>query len=325
MADAETETAGAGLHRVAVVVAADGAGLRADRYLSERAGLPSRSQLHQRLARLTVNGRDAKPSTRLADGDRVEVALTPLPPACALPEPLPLEVLYEDRDVVVLNKPSGMVVHPGSGNLSSTLVNGLLYRYRDLAAQFPDSPRPGIVHRLDKDTSGVIIVARHAAAHEYLARQFGARRVTKIYYAWVAGRPIPAVGRITTRLRRDPRDPLRVRVSREQGKVAVTRYQLREERAGASLMELQPVTGRTHQLRVHLRWLGHPILGDPRYAGRARGTAPRLLLHAHRLVIRIPADAAPRAFTAPLAPDFAPPPAAPAPPDASWSAGGAEA
>lgn len=307
MADAEAETEGAGLHLVAVVVAEDGAGQRADRYLSERAGLPSRSQLHQRLARLTVNGRDAKPSARLGAGDRVEVALTPPPAVCALPEPLPLEVLYEDRDVVVLNKPSGMVVHPGDGNRSGTLINGLLHRYRDLAAQFPDSPRPGIVHRLDKETSGVIIVARHAAAHAHLARQFGARRVTKIYHAWVAGRPTPAAGQIATKLRRDPRDPLRMRVSREQGKAAVTRYRVRESRAGSSLMELQPVTGRTHQLRVHLRWLGHPILGDPRYAGRARGSAPRLLLHAHRLVIRIPADAEPRAFTAPLPPGFAPP------------------
>ena len=297
--------------RVCLVVEADGAGLRADRYLSARAGLASRSQLHQRLARLTVNGRDAKPSTRLGAGDRVEVALTPLRASSVLPQPLPLDVLYEDDDVAVLNKPSGMVVHPGSGNCGGTLVNGLLHRYRDLGQQFPDSPRPGIVHRLDKDTSGVIIVARHAAAYAQLAQQFSERRVTKLYYAWVAGCPTPAAGRITTCLRRDPRNPVRVRVSREQGKVAVTRYRVRESRAGVSLVALRPVTGRTHQLRVHLRWLGHPILGDPLYAGRARGTAPRLLLHALRLVIRIPAAAQPRAFTAPLPAGFAPP--APAP------------
>ena len=309
MADAEPGTAGAA---VCLEVAADGVGQRADRYLADRAGLPSRTQLHQRLARMTINGRAAKPSARLAAGDRVEVTLLPPPAADVLPEPLPLEVLYEDDAAAVLNKPSGLVVHPGSGNRSGTLVNGLLHRYPDLADRFPGSPRPGIVHRLDKDTSGVIIVARQAAAHAHLARQFSERRVAKLYYAWVAGHPIPAAGRITTGLRRDPRNPLRVRVSRDdQGKAAVTRYQVRETRAGASLVALRPVTGRTHQLRVHLRWLGHPILGDPLYAGRARGSAPRLLLHARRLTILLPEEAQPRAFTAPLPPGFAPPEAIP--------------
>ena len=299
--------AGAEFTSVCLVVEADGAGQRADRYVSARTGLPSRSQFQQRLARMTINGRDAKPSTRLGLGDRIEVALTPPPASTALPEPLPLEVLYEDADVVVLNKPCGMVVHPGSGNRGGTLVNGLLYRYRDLSGQFPDSSRPGIVHRLDKDTSGVIIVARNAAAHVQLARQFAERQVGKIYYAWVAGCPAPAAGRIATHLRRDPRNPLRVRVSRDRGKVAVTHYRVRESHAGASLVALRPVTGRTHQLRVHLRWLGHPILGDPLYAGRARGPAPRLLLHARRLSIRLPVDQQPRTFTAPWPPDFAPP------------------
>jgi len=305
---------GAELTSVRLVVEADGAGQRADRYVSVRAGLPSRSQLQQRLARLTVNGRAAKPGTRLEPGDRIEVALAPPPESSVLPEPVTLEVLYEDADVVVLNKPCGMVVHPGSGNRGGTLVNGLLHRYRDLAGRFPDSLRPGIVHRLDKDTSGVIIVARNAAAHTRLARQFAERRVGKIYYAWVAGIPTPAAGRIATRLRRDPRNPLRVRVSQDRGKPAVTRYRVRESQAGASLVALRPVTGRTHQLRVHLRWLGHPILGDPLYAGRARGAAPRLLLHARRLSIRLPGDREPRTFTAPWPLDFAPP--AP-PPDAA--------
>lgn len=295
------------LTRVCLVVEANGAGQRADRYVSVRCELPSRNQFQQRLADLKVNGRAAKPSTRLERGDRIEVALMPPPATTLLPEPMELEVLYEDADVVVLNKPCGMVVHPGSGNRGGTLVNGLLHRYRDLAGQFPDSSRPGIVHRLDKDTSGVIIVARNGAAHARLARQFAARRVGKIYFAWVAGRPTPAAGRIATYLRRDPRNPLRVRVSQDRGKVAVTRYQVRRSWAGASLVALRPVTGRTHQLRVHLRWLGHPILGDPLYAGRARGSAPRLLLHARRLSIRLPGDREPRTFTAPWPPDFAPP------------------
>ena len=292
------------LTTVHLVVDGSGAGERADRYLGQRVGVTSRSQLQLRLAELRVNDRSAKPSTRLNCGDQVVVLLRPAPAMVALPEPLPLDVLYEDDDVVVIDKPSGMVVHPGSGNRGGTLVNGLMYRYRDLSARFPGTPRPGIVHRLDKDTSGVMVVARHAAAHAWLARQFGERSVGKKYLAWVAGRPVPAAGRIATRLRRDARNPLRVRVSGATGKLAVTRYRTCESTGEASLMALLPVTGRTHQLRVHMRWLGHPILGDPLYAGRAKGAAARLLLHAHRLAIVLPGGTARTVFEAPLPPGF---------------------
>ena len=292
------------LTTVHLVVDGSGAGERADRYLGERVGVASRSQLQLRLAELRVNDRPVKPSTRLSCGDHVVVVLRPAPALEALPEPLSLDVLYEDDDVVVIDKPSGMVVHPGSGNRGGTLVNGLLYRYRDLSAHFPDTPRPGIVHRLDKDTSGVIVVARHAAAHACLARQFSERSVGKRYLAWVAGRPVPSAGRIATRLRRDARNPLRVRVSRETGKPAVTRYRTCESTGDASLMVLRPLTGRTHQLRAHMRWLGYPILGDPLYAGRAKGTAARLLLHAHRLAIVLPGGTARTVFEAPPPPGF---------------------
>lgn len=292
------------LTTVHLVVDGSGAGERADRYLRRHVGVTSRSQLQLRLAELRVNDRAVKPSTRLNCGDQVVVLLRPAPAMVALPEPLPLAVLYEDDDVVVIDKPSGMVVHPGSGNRGGTLVNGLLYRYRDLSARFPGTPRPGIVHRLDKDTSGVMVVARHAAAHACLARQFGERSVGKKYLAWVAGRPVPAAGRIATRLRRDARNPLRVRVSRETGKFAVTRYRTCKSTGEASLMALLPLTGRTHQLRVHMRWLGHPILGDPLYAGRAKGAAARLLLHAHRLAIVLPGGTARTVFEAPLPPGF---------------------
>ena len=291
------------LTTVRLTVDGSGAGERADRYLGGRVGVTSRNQLQSRLAELRVNDRAAKPSTRLNCGDRVVVVLRSAPAMVALPEPLSLDVLYEDDDVVVIDKPSGMVVHPGSGNRGGTLVNGLLYRYRDLSAHFPDTLRPGIVHRLDKDTSGVMVVARHAAAHACLARQFRERTVGKRYLAWVAGRPVPAAGRIATRLRRDARNPLRVRVSRDRGdigKLAVTRYRVCASTGRASLMALRPLTGRTHQLRAHMRWLGHPILGDPLYAGRAKGTAARLLLHAHRLAIVLPGGTARTVFEAPL-------------------------
>ena len=290
-----------------VVVDGSGAGERADRYLGRRVGVSSRSQFRMRLAELRVNDRMAKPSARLNCGDQVAVVLRPAPVVVAMPEPLSLDVLYEDGDVVVIDKPSGMVVHPGSGNRGGTLVNALLHRYRDFGARFPGSPRPGIVHRLDKDTSGVIVVAKHAAAHAHLARQFSERRVGKLYLAWVAGRPVPAAGRIATRLRRDPRNPLRVRVSGEAGKLAVTRYRVRTTAGDASLMALRPLTGRTHQLRAHMRWLGHPILGDPLYAGRAKGSAPRLLLHACRLAIVLPGGTARTVFEAPAPPRFGPP------------------
>ena len=296
------------LTSVRVVVDASGAGERADRYLGRCVDVGSRSQLQMRLAELRINDHTAKPSTRLNCGDQVVVLLRPVPAMVALPEPLTLDVLFEDADVVVIDKPSGMVVHPGSGNRGGTLVNALLYRYRDFGAQFPDPARPGIVHRLDKDTSGVIVVAKHAAAHAHLARQFSERRVGKLYLAWVAGRPAPAVGRIATRLRRDPRNPLRVRVSGDAGKLAVTHYRVRATAGDACLMALRPITGRTHQLRVHLRWLGHPILGDPLYAGRARGAAPRLLLHAYRLAILLPGGTGRTVFEAPPPPGFGPPP-----------------
>ena len=292
---------------LSVIVDAHGAGQRTDRFLSEQAGIVSRSQLRQRLTTLRVNGREAKPSARLGAGDRVEAVLAPPPPITLLPEPIPLQVLFEDDDVVVIDKPSGMVVHPGSGNRNGTLVNALLHRYHDLADRFPDSPRPGIVHRLDKDTSGVMIVAKHAAAHAHLAAQFSGRQVGKIYHAWVAGQPVPAIGRIEARLCRDPRNPLRFRVTEGQGKSALTRYRVLTSRPGAAFVALRPITGRTHQLRVHLRWLGHPVLGDPLYAGRARGTAPRLLLHARRLTITLPRTDTAHTFEAPLPPDFAPP------------------
>ena len=292
---------------LSVVVDDRGAGERADRYLGHHVGVVSRSQLQTRLAELRVNGQSVKPSARLKAGDQVTVVLHPPPAMEARPEPLPLAVLYEDDNVAVINKPSGMVVHPGTGNRTGTLVNALLHRYHELGTRFPDTARPGIVHRLDRDTSGVMVVAKHAGAHAHLARQFSERRVGKLYLAWVAGRPVPAAGRIATRLRRDPRNPLRVRVSDATGKLAVTRYQVRSTVGDASLMALRPLTGRTHQLRAHMRWLGHPILGDPLYAGRARGTAPRLLLHAYRLAITLPGRCRRAAFEAAPPPGFEPP------------------
>ena len=173
---------------LSVTVDAHGAGQRTDRYLSEQAGIASRSQLRQRLTTLRVNGRTAKPSTRLGTGDLIEAVLAPLPPLAMLPEPIPLEVLFEDDDVVVVNKASGMVVHPGSGNRTGTLVNALLSRYRDLADRFPDSARPGIVHRLDKEPGTM-----DAAARSGTGRRAGGEQSTERSRSVVAGAtPMPA-------------------------------------------------------------------------------------------------------------------------------------
>jgi 23S rRNA pseudouridine1911/1915/1917 synthase len=290
--------------RISILVADCGTGQRADIYLSQKMSLPSRNQFRQRLVALEINGQAAKPSTQLKAGDSIIVVIRNIELQNLEPEPIELKVLYESSDVVVINKPSGLVVHPGSKNLEGTLVNGLLHQYGNLIEHFPDSLRPGIVHRLDKDTSGVMIIAKHKAAYVHLAKQFKARSVKKIYVSWLAGCPKPSAGRISTYIQRDPINPVRMQVSRTHGKLSVTSYKVKESQSGYSRVELRPFTGRTHQLRVHMRWLGHPILGDRLYAGRARSNASRLLLHAYHLKILLPNGDTPQVFTAPLPADF---------------------
>ena len=284
-------------------VAAAGAGLRVDVYLADEVGLANRSQLRGRLQKLQVNGAAAKLSRRLQQGDLVEAELAPPPPSRATAEPIPLVVIYEDDDVLVVDKPSGMAVHPGSGRHSGTLVNALLHHVGSLGERFDEPLRPGIVHRLDMDTSGVMIVAKHPRAHADLADQFRRRTVRKTYLAWVLGRPVPPIGRIDTHLARDPRHPLRFRVSSgaaPRARRAVTRYRLRATLSERSLLLLRPLTGRTHQLRVHCSWRGLPIAGDPLYGSpQSRSAAPRLMLHARHLRIRLPGQAEPTLFSSP--------------------------
>jgi 23S rRNA pseudouridine1911/1915/1917 synthase len=286
-------------------------GKRADIFLAERLGLFTRSQARQRVARLSVNGTAARLSRRLRAGDLVSLACIDPPASVLVAQEIPLEILFENQDVVVVNKPQGMVVHPGSGNHDGTLVNALLFHSTGLAERFgPADPRPGIVHRLDKDTSGVIIVAKNPGAHEFLSAQFRDRSVRKRYIAIVRGCLAGTEGRLETRLARDPRNRQRFTVVTATGRLAITRYRVlaRMEPRGSrgkggkpshELVLCAPRTGRTHQLRVHMRHAGAPILGDSLYGG-ADPLFPEatLMLHARSLTIRLPGEEGARTFTA---------------------------
>jgi 23S rRNA pseudouridine1911/1915/1917 synthase len=281
-------------------------GIRLDVFIAERLGLFTRSQARSSVVSLEVNGAPARMGRKLKLGDVVLLSYADPPASDLTPEELPLSILFENDDVLVIDKPQGLVVHPGSGNRSGTLVNAVLFHCRQLTAGFPaGDPRPGIVHRLDKETSGVIIVAKSSEAHHFLAAQFQDRTVRKRYVAVVQGRMPGESGRIETRLARDPRDRKRFTSVLSGGRLAITRYRvLRTFTAGKDLYTyvlLAPRTGRTHQLRVHMRHLGCPILGDSLYGRRdARFPGATLLLHARSLALRLPGDAAPRMFSAPV-------------------------
>jgi 23S rRNA pseudouridine1911/1915/1917 synthase len=279
-------------------------GLRLDRYVAEYLGLLSRSQIKSRAVKAAINGKEVKISRPVKAGDRLELSWAEAEAVNLIPEDIPLEILYEDSRAVVINKPQGMVVHPGAGNRRGTLANALLFRR--LCREGVPVPaertgdRPGIVHRLDKDTSGVIIAAWDDEALAFLADQFKTRRVKKNYLAVIPGELKDPEGRIETLIGRDSRDRKRFAVS-GTGRIAITRYRVLRSWGHHSLVLLRPKTGRTHQLRVHLRHLGHPVSGDPIY-GRPDPRFPDwgLMLHARSLSIVLPGHDEARTFTAPL-------------------------
>ena len=286
-----------------------GGGMRLDRYIAENLRLLSRSQIKARELKAAVNGRETKISRMVKNGDTLELSWKEAEPLNIIPENIPLDILYEDERAVVLNKPQGMVVHPGAGNRRGTLANALYYRKLERnklveAEAHGQGPvpglRPGIVHRLDKDTSGVMIAAYDDEALAFLAEQFKSRTAKKTYIAIARGIPAEKKGRIETHIARDPRDRKRFAVT-PQGKIAVTRYAVIKTWSTHSLILLRPKTGRTHQLRVHLRYLGHPIAGDPLY-GSADPLFPQasLMLHARSLAIILPGEDTERFFKAPL-------------------------
>jgi 23S rRNA pseudouridine1911/1915/1917 synthase len=314
-------------HRIThQVTGLEGRGPRLDVLVTEHLGLFPRSQLKQRVTGWWINGQPAKPSRKVKNGDRIEIAYTDPPPLRLEPESMDLDILYEDADVIVINKPRGLVVHPGAGNQKHTLANGLLAHCSGLDQVFATQPlRPGIVHRLDKETSGVIIAAKHPEALESVSRQFRLRQTRKLYLALVAGKPEERSGRIDTYIARDRAHRQRFialagrdgqpdlirrerageekRIRRTEGKQAVTDYKVLREYSSCSLVALKPHTGRTHQLRVHMKHLGCPILGDMIYAKGKTAEGP-LMLHAYKLKIRLPDTGHAVVFKAPLPADF---------------------
>lgn len=270
------------------------AGGRLDLILTALFPEHSRSRLQQwiREGRVAVNGVAAsRPGLRLLGGEALVLDLPAPTPAAAEPEPIPLEIVYEDLDLLVVDKPPGMVVHPSPGHSSGTLVNAVLAHAPDLAG-IGGELRPGIVHRLDRDTSGLIVVAKHDRALRSLQRQFRDQTVHKAYLALVDGGPPDRQGRVEAALGRDPRHRQRIAVvPATRGREAVTEYFVRERLASHSLLEVRPKTGRTHQIRVHLAFLGCPVAGDRVYGARkASAEFPRQMLHAWRLSLRLPGE-----------------------------------
>jgi 23S rRNA pseudouridine1911/1915/1917 synthase len=288
------------LASIAIIAPPESAGLRLDQFL--HAALPeySRARLQDwiRRGRVLVDGLPEKASHSLRGGERIEVTPAPLVPLKAVAEDIPLDILYEDADVVAVNKPAGMVVHAGAGAHSGTLTNALVHRFGALSAVGGDS-RPGIVHRIDRYTSGVLLVARTDAAHLSLARQFASRTVEKVYIALVHGAVKAETGRITKPITRDPVRRTRMTARLDSGRTAITDYKVLRRFEKFTLLEVRIGTGRTHQIRVHLASMGHVVAGDKLY-GAPAGPSARFFLHAARISFDSPSTGERIAIEAPL-------------------------
>jgi len=277
--------------------------VRLDKYLAGEYPELSRSIL-QKLIRqgfILVNDFAAKPSQKLNVGDRIYVALQPPEKVSLAAEPIPVHVIYEDDDLLVICKPAGLVVHPSPGHTTHTLVNALLARCPDLAS-FGDAMRPGIVHRLDRDTSGLMIIAKNSRAQQYLINQFKTRSVSKGYLVLVKGKLIPGQGIIDAPLGRDPSNRKRMAVV-TSGRQARTGYKVKEYLSGCTLLDVTTETGRTHQIRVHLSAIGYPVIGDAVYGVRSP-YVKRQFVHAYRLGFRLPSSGEFREFTCELPSDL---------------------
>ncbi|HHS96515.1 MAG TPA: RluA family pseudouridine synthase [Chloroflexi bacterium] len=276
-------------------------GERLDRFLADRLPDLSRAQVQRliKTGRATVNGRPAKPAYRVEPGDRIVVQVPEEAEPVIRPEPIPLQIVYEDEYLLAVDKPAGMVVHPGAGHSTGTLVNALL-AYCPQVADVGGVDRAGIVHRLDKDTSGLLLVAKDPETHAALQRQFKHRQVRKTYLALVEGRVYPKEGIIEAPVGRDQRARKRMAVTRT-GRPAVTQYRAVEYFRDHTLLQVRPHTGRTHQVRVHLAWLGYPVVGDRVYGRRRQSLLPhRHFLHAQELVFTHPVTKEKVTLTAPL-------------------------
>jgi len=281
---------------------ADKSGIRLDRYVSEKYPELSRTRAQKLIEEgyITVNSRIVKPSYKVQPGDKVEIRIPPPVPTTITPEYIPLKIIYEDSDLIVIDKPAGLTVHPAPGHYTHTLVHAVLAHAPDIATG--DSQRPGIVHRLDKNTSGLIVVARNPVSHMNLADQFKKREVTKVYLVLVQGHVAPEEGIIEANIGRNPHNRKTMAVV-SRGREARTAYKVIRYVDGYTLLEVRPRTGRTHQIRVHLAAIGHPVVGDETYGGKTE-ILDRQFLHAYRLGFRLPSSGKYVEFESPLPGDL---------------------
>ncbi|MEP7337555.1 MAG: RluA family pseudouridine synthase [Acidobacteriota bacterium] len=304
-------------------VLAEAAGTRLDTYLASQITSTSRSQIRRGIefGKVFVNGQQiTKPAYEVSAGELIQITLPETQPITARPEPIPLDIIHEDEEVIVINKPAGMVTHPGAGVKSGTLANALVHHFNEQALQLPrrgGASRPGIVHRLDIGTSGLIVVAKTDHAHLHLAEQFQSRKVRKIYSALTYGVVKNEEGKIEAAIGRDPHHRVRMAIRPEGiGRYALSFYRVAERFDDFTLLDVEIKTGRTHQIRVHLAHINHPIVADSTYdAGRintvktaqlraAINRLDRPFLHAARLSFTHPASEAPVEFSAPLPNDL---------------------
>lgn len=285
-------------------------GKRLDQMIHERLPQFSRSRIQDWIkdGRILVEGSRERASHAVRAGENIDVEPAEPPPLHAEPEAIPLSVLYEDEDVVAIDKPAGMVVHAGAGVHTGTLVNALLHRFGALSG-VGGALRPGIVHRLDRYTSGVLLVAKNDTAHQRLAAQFSGRQIEKVYLALVHGDVKRETGRIEKPISRDPVRRIRMTARLSEGRPAWSEYKVVRRFGRFTLLEVRIGTGRTHQIRVHLSSIGHPVAGDTLYGAPAKveGLRPpgRYFLHAHRIRFRRPADGQEVSVVSPLPPELA--------------------
>lgn len=277
---------------------------RLDVRLSRETGMTrSRVETLIREGRAQVNGAvEKKPGRKVSETDAVSCDVPPPVAVEALPEDIPLEILYEDDDLAVVVKPCGMVVHPAAGNEDGTLVNALLFHLKNLSG-IGGALRPGIVHRLDKDTSGLLLVAKNDAAHAALSDALKARTIHKTYRAVARGAFKEPTGVVEAPIGRSPKDRKKMAIVPD-GRYARTEYRVLEPLRGATLVDVNLITGRTHQIRVHFASIGHPLLGDPLYGGKNQPPVGRLMLHARRIEFTHPTTGQPMVFEAPEPPEF---------------------
>lgn len=283
------------------------AGTRIDVFLAENMENLSRSGVQKLMesGHIHVNGGIVKPNYKLRETDMIDVEIPEAKEAELLPEPIPLDILYEDKDVIVVNKPQGMVVHPAPGHDSGTLVNGLLYHCGEELSGINGEKRPGIVHRIDKDTSGVLMIAKNNAAHQVLAAQLAEHSITRIYNAIVFNGFQEEEGTVDQPIGRNPLDRKKMAVTQKRSRHAVTHYRVLQRLGNFTLIEAQLETGRTHQIRVHMTYIGHPLLGDQVYGPKKQPFSLNgQVLHARVLGFRHPTTGAYMEFEAPLPPYF---------------------